>query len=145
MSPIDYIYIALIVIIPAVIIGCTLLFTKEDYDDAGVHLGNDPVPLDLARIYRDPIGFEPAHVRDTFVPSHIDTMSTDEFLGHLLDLIEGDGVPTWEDIRDSLERSRQMLVGARDIMDDCLVEIDDDSESGINDRIGNWLVRGHQD
>ena len=145
MSPIDYIYIALIVIIPAVIIGCALLFTKEDYDDAGVHLGNDPVPLDLARIYRDPIGFEPAHVRDTFVPKPTEILTTDAFIGHMLDIIEGDGVPTWDDIRDTLDRARRMITDARDIMDDCLEEIDDDSESGINDRIGNWLVRGHQD
>jgi len=141
MSPFDYILASLVILIPGVIIALALLCTKEDLDEAGVHI-DDHNSLDLAKIYRDPMGFEPHGARDTFVPAEVDTMSTDEFIESFRQAVE-DGI--WlgnSRMHRQAKRALSMLIEARDIMDD-ISGIDD--ELTVSNRASNWLVRGHQD
>ena len=139
MSPFDYIVLALILSIVGAVIALVLLCTKEDYDDAGVHI-DDHNSLDLAKIYRDPIGFEPHGARDTFVPTEVDTMSTDEFIEDLDRRIKSDFMGVAH--RACMKRALSMLIEARDIMD----SIDSWSNNKeLFDKSCNWLVRGHQD
>jgi hypothetical protein len=139
MSPFDYILIALGFTLVGAVIALVLLCTKEDYDDAGVHV-DDHNSLDLAKIYRDPIGFEPHGARDTFVPNEVDTMSTDEFIADLDRRVNSDFMGVTQ--RACMRRALAMLIEARDIMDD-ISGIDD--ELSVSNRANNWLVRGHQD
>jgi len=153
MSPIDYICIASAILVPAVIIGCALLFTEEDYDAAGIHLGNDPVPMDLAKIYKDPMGFEPHGSRDTFVPPPMKPgdLSTDAFIHSLADIVSSRSYPLPAQAHEIFDRALAMLVNARDLLDSCYeiipdpIDADCDNIDDIHNRISNWLVRGHQD
>lgn len=141
MSPFDYILIALGFTLVGAVIALVLLCTKEDLEEAGVHI-DDHNSLDLAKIYRDPMGFEPHGARDTFVPAEVDTMSTDEFIESFRQSVE-DGI--WlgnSRMHRQAKRALSMLIEARDIMDD-ISGIDD--ELSVSNRANNWLVRGHQD
>lgn len=141
MSPFDYILIALGFTLVGAVIALVLLCTKEDLEEAGVHI-DDHNSLDLAKIYRDPMGFEPHGARDTFVPAEVDTMSTDEFIESFRQAVE-DGI--WlgnSRMHRQAKRALSMLIEARDIMDD-ISGIDD--ELSVSNRANNWLVRGHQD
>lgn len=111
---------------------------SEDLKSAGVYRGK----LDLSEVYRDPIGFEPHGSRDTFVPTEVDRMSTDDFIEALRHSVE-DGI--WlgnSRMHQQMKRAYSMLVEAREIMDDISI-IDD--ELSVSHRAENWLVRGHQD
>lgn len=145
MSPFDYIVLALILSIVGAVIALVLLCTKEDYDDAGVHV-DDHNSIDLAKIYRDPIGFEPHGARDTFVPTEVDTMSTDEFIADLDARANTDFMGVMPNDRVRMKRALAMLIEARGIMDECLdgLPCDIDNEDLVN-KVSNWLVRGHQD
>jgi hypothetical protein len=145
MSPFDYIVLALILSIVGAVIALVLLCTKEDYDDAGVHV-DDHNSIDLAKIYRDPIGFEPHGARDTFVPTEVDTMSTDEFIESFRQTVEGEVWPGNTRTQRQAMRALAMLIEARGIMDECLdgLPCDIDNEDLVN-KVSNWLVRGHQD
>lgn len=140
MSPFDYIVLALILSIVGAVIALVLLCTKEDYDDAGVHV-DDHNSLDLAKIYRDPIGFEPHGARDTFVPTEVETMPTDEFIADLHCRVNTDFMGVMPNDLARMKRALAMLIEARDIMDD-ISGIDD--ELSVSNRANNWLVRGHQ-
>lgn len=141
MSPFDYILASLVILIPGVIIALALLCTKEDLEEAGVHI-DDHNSLDLAKVYRDPIGFEPHGSRDTFVPTEVDTMSTDEFIEDLDRRVNSDFMGVMPNDRVRMKRALAMLIDARDILDSI-------EPCGHNDELcnkaSNWLVRGHQD
>ena len=145
MSPFDYILIALGFTLVGAVIALVLLCTKEDYDDAGVHV-DDHNSLDLAKIYRDPIGFEPHGSRDTFVPNELDTMSTDEFIADLHARANTDFMGVMPNDRVRMKRALTMLVGACELLDQCVDRLpcDIDNEDLVN-KVANWLVRGHQD
>lgn len=112
--------------------------TREDLESAGVYRGK----LGVSEVYRDPIGFEPHGSRDTFVPTEVDRMSTDDFIEALRHSVE-DGI--WlgnSRMHQQMKRAYSMLVEAREIMDDISI-IDD--ELSVSHRAENWLVRGNQD
>jgi len=152
MSPIDYIYIALAILVPASIVGYTLLFTKEDYDSAGVHVGQIN-SRDLAKINKEPFGFEPHENTDIVVIPAIKPgdMSTDTFIHHLADIVSSKSYPLDTNPHEIFDRALAMLVNARDLLDSCYeiipdpIDADCDNIDDIHNRISNWLVRGHQD
>lgn len=145
METFDYIAIICAIVIVGSIVLYLRLVTKEDLEEAGVHI-DDHNSLDLSKIYRDPMGFEPHGARDTFVPAKVDTMSTDEFIESFRQSVE-DGI--WlgnSRMHRQAKRALAMLIEARDLMDQCLdgLPCDMDNEDLVN-KVSNWLVRGHQD
>jgi hypothetical protein len=114
--------------------------SSEDLKSAGVYRGK----LDLSEVYRDPIGFEPHGSRDTFVPTEVDTMSSDEFIADLERRVNTDFMGVAQ--RACMKRALTMLVGACELLDQCVDRLpcDIDNEDLVN-KVSNWLVRGHQD
>lgn len=135
--------ILIFVIIATAAVGVWMLnrITRDDLDEAGVHL-DDHNSLDLSKVYKAPIGFEPHGSRDTFVPTVVDSMSTDDFIESLRQSIE-DG-PWLGNARmyAQMKRAHDMLVDARSIMDEVLPCGHNEE---VIDSITNWLIRGHQD
>jgi hypothetical protein len=137
-------FAVVIALITGVLVLIHIFASKDDLKSAGVHT-DQSAPINLVDIYKEPFGFEPHGSRGTFVPPPMKPgdMSTDQFIHHLVEVIESEVPPTLDDMKRDIGRALSMLVNARDIIDDIepCGHIDEDFENRIN----NWLIRGHQD
>jgi|688.fasta_scaffold1340821_2 hypothetical protein len=111
----------------------------QDHKDAGVHLDPSTPPVDLSKVYKEPLGFQPHGSRDTFVPRRMHSMSTDDFIYHLGDVINNEAPITLDDLNRDMEHVLAMLVDAREILDDVLMQ---DLPDELWNRVSNWLVKG---
>jgi len=95
-----------------------LFASDQDLEEAGVHLDRNTVPLP-------------------------DSVSLDVFVSQVFDTCNASNTPE-EELRAYLGRALTIIVNARDIMDD-LPDSMLFHNPDLENRVNNWLVRGHQD
>jgi hypothetical protein len=114
----------------------------QDHEDAGVHLDPSTPPVDLSKVYKEPLGFQPHGSRDTLIPSPSShPMSTDDFIYHLGDVINNEAPITLDELNRDMAHVLGMLVDAREILDEIL-DLPRDLPEDLQNRVSNWLVKG---